>query len=70
MEEGAKEAVRASILAKSDSDKELTNKLRELTWDCICVIAAGCEEGIEEAEGGREAEGLLRCFEEPFDFKD
>ena len=63
------EAVRASILAKRDSDRELTNKLRESTWDCIFAIADGCEEGIESAEGG-EAEGLLRCFEEPFDFND
>ena len=64
------EAVRASNLAKSDSDRELTNKLRESTWDCICAITDGCEEGTESAEGGGEAEGLLRCFEEPFDFKD
>ena len=44
--------------------------LRESTWDCICAIADGCEEGTESAEGGGEAEGLLRCFEEFFDFKD
>ena len=64
------EAVRASNLANSDSDRELTNKLRESTWDCICVIADGCEEGTESPEGGGEAEGLLLCSEELFDFKD
>ena len=70
MEEGAKVAVRASILAIRDSDKLLTKMLKESTWVCICAIAVGCEEGTESAEGGGEAEGLFLCLEEPLDFKD
>ena len=36
----------------------------------MVAIAVGCEEGTESAGGGGEAEGLLRCLEELFDFKD
>ena len=36
----------------------------------MVAIAVGCEEGTESAVGGGEAEGLLRCLEELFGFKD